>query len=70
MNYIDAWQRGHQEGLQLAIDQLNKHCGTRFKTIGDAIIFINAIKDEDARIEKSNRKLARDIAMQNWLMSD
>lgn len=70
MTFLDAWQRGHHEGLQLAVDQLNKHCGTNFKTIIDAISFINSIKDEDQRISKSNHKLARDIAMQNWLMSD
>lgn len=70
MSFLDAWQRGHQEGMQLAVDQLNKHCGTNFRTITDAILFINKIQDEDERIAKSNQKLARDIAMQNWLMSD
>lgn len=70
MSFLDAWQRGHQEGMQLAVDQLNKHCNTNFRTITDAILFINKIQDEDERISKSNHKLARDIAMQNWLMSD
>jgi hypothetical protein len=70
MTFLDAWQQGHKEGLQLAVDQLNRHCGMNFKTISDAIVFINSIKDEDQRIDKSNRKLARDIALQNWLMAD
>ena len=54
----------------LTIDQLNKHCGTNFRTITEVIVFINNLQDEDQRISKSNHKLARDIAMQNWLMSD
>jgi len=70
MMFLDAWQQGHKEGMQLAVDQLNRYCGTNFESIGDAIVFINSIKDEDERTDKSNRKLARDIAMQNWLMAD
>lgn len=67
---IDAWTQGHQAGVQLSLDQINKWCDENFDSIADVIVYINKIKDEDSRIEKSNKKLARDIAMQNWLMSD
>lgn len=70
MASIDAWTQGHQAGVQLCVDQINKWCKQEFETIADVIGYINYIKDEDARTEKSNKKLARDIAMQNWLMSD
>jgi hypothetical protein len=70
MASVDAWNQGHQAGVKLCVDQINKWCKTDFDTIADVIFYINMIADEDKRIEKSNKKLAQDIAMQNWLMSD
>lgn len=70
MASVDAWNQGHQAGVKLCVDQINKWCKMEFDTIADVIFYINMINDEDKRIEKSNKKLAQDIAMQNWLMSD
>ena len=70
MSYLDAWREGHKDGMQLCIDQINKHCNTDFENVSEVILFINNIQNEDQRIAKSNHKLARDIAIQNWVMSD
>lgn len=48
MTVLDAWRNGHEEGMQLAIQQINKHCGTNFKTVAEAIIYIKKITGQTA----------------------
>lgn len=47
MEYIDAWQRGHNEGLTLAVRLINEWCELDCKTISDVIKAINEMKEAE-----------------------
>jgi len=42
MDPITAWQQGHSDGLNLAVQKINEWCGLECKTLSE---LISAIKD-------------------------
>jgi hypothetical protein len=46
MNAIDAWQQGHSDGLNLAVQQINKWCELDCKTLTEIINAINKLRNE------------------------
>ena len=46
MDYLTAWQDGCSDGMTIAIDQINKWCGTNFQKISEVIVFINKLQNE------------------------
>ena len=46
MNAIDAWQQGHSDGVNLAVQQINKWCELDCKTLTEIINAINKLRNE------------------------
>lgn len=46
MNKIEAWQQGHSDGLNLAIQKINEWCNMDCKTLVDVIREINKLKEQ------------------------
>ena len=46
MNKIEAWQQGHSDGLNLAVQQINEWCGMDCKTLTEIIRAINKLRDQ------------------------
>jgi hypothetical protein len=46
MNKIEAWQQGHIDGLNLAVQQINEWCGMDCKTLADIIKEINKLRNQ------------------------
>lgn len=45
MNELESWQKGLNEGLNLAVKLVNDWCGLECKTISEVIYEINQIKE-------------------------
>jgi hypothetical protein len=45
MNSIEAWQQGYSDGVNVAVQQINKWCGLDCKTLAQLIAAINQIKE-------------------------
>lgn len=48
MNKIEAWQQGHSDGLNLAVQQINEWCDMDCKTLTDIIREINKLCEQVA----------------------
>jgi len=45
MTELDAWQQGHNEGLNLAVKLINEWCHMECQTISEVIKAINEMKE-------------------------
>lgn len=45
MTELEAWQQGHNAGINLAVKLINDWCGFECKTLSDVISAINQMKE-------------------------
>lgn len=45
MDPITAWQQGHSDGLNLAVQKINEWCGLECKTLSDLILTIKDLME-------------------------
>lgn len=46
MSYLDAWNKGFEEGKEAQLKLINEFSGTEFKTVVELIMFLKKVKEE------------------------
>jgi phosphoribosyl-AMP cyclohydrolase len=49
MNYLDAWNRGYEDGQAQQLKLINEHCDKQFDNIQEVIMFINEVEVTDVQ---------------------